>query len=191
MTQKNCHAVVGLGATGLSVIQFLTQQGFPVVAMDTREDPPNAAEFRQKYPHIPLYTAQWPEEVLEGATIVVSPGVSILLPALTRAKAKGAEIIGDIELFARFNQIPVIAITGSNGKSTVTSLVGEMARVAGKKVAVIGNIGTPVLNLFNEPHAHYDLVVMELSSFQLETTYSLQPLVATVLNITPDHLDRY
>ncbi|HRE33426.1 MAG TPA: UDP-N-acetylmuramoyl-L-alanine--D-glutamate ligase, partial [Candidatus Berkiella sp.] len=116
--------------------------------------------------------------------------VAVTTPAIATAKAHGVDIIGDIELFARYNQAPIIAITGANGKSTVTTLVGEMAKAAGRKVAVVGNIGTPVLDVLSQEN-DYDLVVMELSSFQLETTYSLRPIAATVLNITPDHLDRY
>jgi UDP-N-acetylmuramoylalanine--D-glutamate ligase len=125
-----------------------------------------------------------------AATIVVSPGVSLALSALSQARSLGVPLIGDIELFARYNTVPVIAITGSNGKSTVTTLVGEMAKCAGKNVAVLGNIGTPVLDGFEQNHA-MDLIVLELSSFQLESTYRLEALVATVLNISPDHLDRH
>lgn len=185
------YIVIGLGITGLSCINFLTKKGLPVVVMDTREIPPQLETFKKQYPNLTVYTGNtWPQEFLNHAkAIIVSPGISINHPAILQAKRAGAEIMGDVELFAQFNQSPVIAITGSNGKSTVTTLVGEMARIAGKKVAVIGNIGVPVLDALSQPQ--YDLIVMELSSFQLETTSSLHPLAATVLNITPDHMDRY
>jgi UDP-N-acetylmuramoylalanine--D-glutamate ligase len=185
------YVVIGLGITGLSCIDFLVNQGLPVLAMDTRQTPPQLDSTQTRYPSLSIYTGEsWPQDRLNQAkAIVVSPGVSTAHPAIVLAKQAGAEIIGDVELFARFNQAPVIAITGANGKSTVTTLVGEMARAAGKQVAVIGNIGVPVLNALQ--NASHDLIVMELSSFQLETTSSLRPLAATVLNITPDHMDRY
>jgi UDP-N-acetylmuramoylalanine--D-glutamate ligase len=192
MKNKGLYIVIGLGVTGLSCARFLSRQHLPFVMMDTREAPPNLQAFREQYPDVEVYTGKhWPQSVLnEAKCLVVSPGVAIATPCIQEAKAKGVEILGDIELFARFNRVPVIAITGANGKSTVTTLVGEMALAAGKKVAVIGNIGTPVLDAFNEQQDD-DLIVMELSSFQLETTSSLRPIAATVLNITPDHLDRY
>lgn len=192
MKNTSLHIVIGLGLTGLSCIRFLSQHRLPFVVMDSRENPPNLEKFRLEYPGVAVYTGTaWPQELLnQAACLVVSPGVPIAMPAIQTANAHGVEIIGDIELFARHNQVPVIAITGANGKSTVTTLVGEMAKAAGKKVAVIGNIGTPVLEALAAPQ-DYDLMVMELSSFQLETTRSLRPLAATVLNITPDHMDRY
>ncbi|MBS0290561.1 MAG: UDP-N-acetylmuramoyl-L-alanine--D-glutamate ligase [Proteobacteria bacterium] len=186
------HIVIGLGATGLSCVRFLKKQQIPLVVMDTRDAPPNLAAFKETYPEIPVFTGTWPQATLNSAkALVVSPGVAVSHSAIQTAKAHGVEVIGDIELFARVNKTPVIAITGANGKSTVTTLVGEMAKQAGKKVAVIGNIGTPVLDIFDNDFFELDLIVMELSSFQLETTYQLKPLAATVLNITPDHLDRY
>ncbi len=193
MSKNNLHIIIGLGATGLSCVRFLKKQQIPFVVMDTRESPPNLANFKAQYPDVEVYTGkQWPQELLNSATaLVVSPGVAVAIPPIQQAKAKGAQIIGDIELFARFNKAPIVAITGANGKSTVTTLVGEMAKSAGKKVAVIGNIGTPVLDIFDEALNELDLIVMELSSFQLETTHTLKPVAATILNITPDHLDRY
>lgn len=189
---KKQIVVIGLGVTGLSCVDYLLKQGEAVVAMDTREQPTLLKEVQQRYPHLPLYLGEktWPQAILnEAKALVVSPGVAISHPAIVLAKEAGVEIIGDVELFARVNHTPVIAITGSNGKSTVTSLVGDMAKLSGKRVAVIGNIGVPVLSMdFSQ---HYDLIVMELSSFQLETTSSLKPVAATVLNISPDHMDRY
>jgi UDP-N-acetylmuramoylalanine--D-glutamate ligase len=189
---KNLHIVIGLGATGVSCIRFLTKRGIPVMAMDTRDAPPNVSELQHLYPDVRIYTGpHWPQEILNSAKVlVVSPGVSIKIAPIQEAKSKGVAVVGDIELFAQYNKAPVIAITGANGKSTVTTVVGEMAKCAGKKVAVVGNIGTPVLDIFQD-NATFDLIVMELSSFQLETTHTLKPIAATVLNITPDHLDRY
>lgn len=186
------YVVIGLGLSGLSCIEFLIEKGSKMVAMDTRTAPPQLATCQARYPQISIYTGDtWPQSLLNDAkAIVVSPGVSVQHPAILEAKAKGVDIIGDIELFARFNKAPIIAITGSNGKSTVTTIVGEMSIHSGKKTAILGNIGTPALNALSN-NASYDLVVMELSSFQLETTHSLKPLVATVLNVTPDHMDRY
>ncbi len=193
MNKTNLHVVIGLGFTGQSCVRFLKKQQLPMVVMDTRASPPNLAEFKKQHPDIDVYTGnQWPQEILNTASaLIVSPGVAVNIPPIQQARAKGVDIIGDIELFARFNKAPVIAITGANGKSTVTTLVGEMAKACGKKVAVVGNIGTPVLDIFDEDLSQLDLIVMELSSFQLETTISLKPLAATILNITPDHLDRY
>lgn len=186
------YIVIGLGLTGRSCIDFLLTQGQTVIAMDTREAPVTLDEIQKCYPTLKVFTGEntWPQVILNQAkTLIVSPGVPITHPAIVEAKQAGAEVIGDVELFARMNRVPVIAITGSNGKSTVTALVGEMARLSGKQVAVIGNIGVPVLSMYKK--VDYDLIVMELSSFQLETTSSLNPIVATVLNITPDHMDRY
>ncbi len=190
---SNLHIVIGLGATGLSCVKFLTKQNVPVIVMDTRESPPNLKDFLEAFPEVMVFTGNdWPQDVLNSAkALVVSPGVAISIAPIQQAAKAGVEIIGDIELFARNIHIPIIAITGANGKSTVTTLVGEMAQCAGKKVAVVGNIGTPVLTLFDQGFVDVDLIVMELSSFQLETTHQLRPLAATVLNITPDHLDRY
>lgn len=192
MQNRTLYVVIGLGITGLSCVRFLSRRKLPFVVMDSRDTPPNLQAFREQYPDITVYTGKdWPQRVLnEAKCLVVSPGVSIATPSIQEAKAQGVEILGDIELFARFNQVPVIAITGANGKSTVTTLVGEMAKAAAKKVAVVGNIGTPVLDVLANEQEN-DLIVMELSSFQLETTSSLRPIAATVLNITPDHLDRY
>ena len=121
--------------------------------------------------------------------LVVSPGVSLQEPVIAAARARGIEAVGDVELFARECRAPVVAITGSNGKSTVTSLVGAMCKEAGMDTAVGGNIGVPVLELLRSPAP--EVYVLELSSFQLETTASLNARAATVLNITADHMDRY
>ena len=178
--------IIGLGKTGLSCVTYFRQRGITPVVMDTRENPPGKeslpAECR-------LLTGPLDADTLCSASLIVaSPGVALATPALQVAKAAGVEIVGDIELFAREAKAPIVAITGSNGKSTVTALVGLMAAEAGFKVGVGGNIGTPALDLLLQPA---DLYVLELSSFQLETTSSLKPAAAVILNLSEDHLDRY
>ena len=182
--------IVGLGKTGLSCARYLSQQGLPFVMMDTRENPPGVMAFRERFPEVPLHLGGFNEHWLMAADeLVVSPGISLAEPAIVQAIEHGANAIGDIELFCRAVEKPVIAITGSNGKSTVTTLIGEMVRQAGLNVAVGGNIGTPVLDLLGDDSV--DIYVLELSSFQLETTHSLRAAAATVLNISADHMDRY
>tara|TARA_R110000751_G_scaffold307911_1_gene435114 strand:- start:30974 stop:32236 length:1263 start_codon:yes stop_codon:yes gene_type:complete len=171
-----------MGLTGLSCVRFLLAKGANVIAMDSRN------ELTLKL-DIPLILGELQvARLIQADLIVLSPGVDLYTPAIQKAVEAGVHVIGDIELFAQFNRAPVIAITGSNGKSTVTHLVVDMCKAAGKKVLMGGNIGVPALDLLEQ---EADLVVLELSSFQLETTYSLMPLAATVLNITEDHLDRH
>lgn len=182
--------VIGLGKTGISCIRYLVEQGIPVMAMDTRENPPGLDEMRKNWPQIPIHIGSLDAALLlQAKELIVSPGLSLQEPAIASAIAQGIPAIGDIELFARAAKAPIVGITGSNAKGTVTTLVGDMGRKAGKKVLVGGNIGTPALDLLFEPTP--DLYVLELSSFQLETTYSLKAAAATILNISPDHLDRY
>ncbi|WJG08730.1 UDP-N-acetylmuramoyl-L-alanine--D-glutamate ligase [Aliiglaciecola sp. LCG003] len=180
---QNKHVVVvGLGLTGQSCVRFLQSQGAKVTAMDTN---PNKAMPED----VTLLTGEFDQGVLCSADMVVlSPGIDPRIGAVQGAISAGIEVIGDVELFARFNTIPVIAITGSNGKSTVTSLVAEILNCAGIKALMGGNIGTPVLELL---HADAEYLVLELSSFQLETLSSLAPVSATILNVTEDHLDRH
>jgi UDP-N-acetylmuramoylalanine--D-glutamate ligase len=182
--------VVGLGATGLSCARFLASRNVEVAVTDSREQPPAVERIREELPDVALFLGGFDAGVFARAErIVVSPGVSVQDGLIAAARRRGVEVIGDIELFARSVHAPVIAITGSNGKSTVTTLVGEMARRAGRQVRVGGNIGVPALDLIDavEP----DLYVLELSSFQLETVTSLRCHAAVVLNISPDHMDRY
>ncbi|MDT9587487.1 MAG: UDP-N-acetylmuramoyl-L-alanine--D-glutamate ligase [Candidatus Arsenophonus melophagi] len=178
--------IIGLGQTGLSCINFfLLRQVVPRV-IDTRRTPPNKSKLSTEVEH---HYGSWNTEwLMEADLIVVSPGVSLDTKELKIAADNGIEIIGDIELFCREARKPIIAITGSNGKSTVTALVGEMAKAANLKVAVGGNIGTPALTLLAK---NYDLYVLELSSFQLETVSSLKAAAAVILNVTEDHIDRY
>ncbi len=182
-------AVIGTGITGLSVARFLAQQKQAFVLLDTRMSPPNIETIKNEFPGLQVELGELsPNTLLSCEEIILSPGVSLDTPAIAVAKAAGIPVVGDIEIFVRFAKAPIIAITGSNAKSTVTTLVGEMATKAGIKVAVGGNLGTPALELLADD---VELYVMELSSFQLETVTKLNAKVATILNISADHLDRY
>lgn len=182
--------IVGLGRSGLSAARHLLRRGWELAATDTRADPPGLAEFRELAPRATVRLAGLDVALLAGVALVVaSPGVSLAEPLLVSARALGIDVVGDIELFAREAQAPTVAITGTNGKSTVTTLVGRMAERAGWPVAVGGNLGTPALDLL-APDAPR-LYVLELSSFQLETTRSLRLVAGAVLNVTADHMDRY
>ncbi|GGY62756.1 UDP-N-acetylmuramoylalanine--D-glutamate ligase [Cellvibrio zantedeschiae] len=182
-------AVIGTGITGLSVARFLAQQQKAFVLLDTRTCPPNIEKIKAEFPEIQLELGELNvDTLLSCEEIIVSPGISVETPAIAAAKAANIPVVGDIELFVRYAKAPIVAITGSNAKSTVTTLVGEMASKAGIKVAVGGNLGTPALELLADD---IELYVMELSSFQLETVTKLNAKVATILNISADHLDRY
>ncbi len=161
-----------------------------LAGMDSRSTPPEIASLRRELPQVPIITGVIDLELLcRAERIVLSPGISRWDPRIEQAAAAGVEVVGDVELFARLAPAPIVAITGSNGKSTVTTLVAAMARAAGLRVEAGANLGEPVLALLQRQPA--DLYVLELSSFQLETTQSLQAAAAVVLNITPDHMDRY
>ncbi len=182
--------IVGLGRTGVSCARHLAARGHRLVVTDTRAEPPGLAELRRVVPEAATALGGFDPAVLDGADqIVVSPGVSLAEPFLQQAAARGLDLVGDIELFAREAGGRVIGITGTNGKSTVTTLVGEFARAAGIEARVGGNLGAPALDLLEGPPA--EMYVLELSSYQLETTHSLQLESGAVLNVTPDHLDRY
>jgi UDP-N-acetylmuramoylalanine--D-glutamate ligase len=198
MSVRNRHVVVlGLGVTGLSAARWAARRGARVRVADTRAEPPAAARLAAELPRVPVVTGPFTDATLAGAElIIISPGVPKDQAPVAAALARGAELVGDVELFARV--LPrgqkLIAVTGSNGKTTVSALTGELARAAGLRVAVVGNIGEPVLDVLAEHERGApwpDVFVVELSSFQLETTISLQPVVATVLNVTENHLDRY
>ena len=178
--------IIGLGLTGLSCVDFFLARGVTPRVMDTRISPLGLEKLPES---VARHTGSLNEDWLLAADLIIaSPGIAVAHPALTRAADAGVEIVGDIELFCREAQAPIVAITGSNGKSTVTTLVGEMAKAAGVNVGVGGNIGLPALMLL-EPNR--ELYVLELSSFQLETTFSLKAAAATILNVTEDHMDRY
>lgn len=189
ITTDKKRIIVGLGSTGLSVARFLAGRGLPFGVADTRQHPPGLDQLKRFAPMADLYLGELDADVLCSAVeLVVSPGIALSTPALQQARKAGVKLVGDIELFAREAKAPIIAITGSNAKSTVTTLVGEMARAANIRVAVGGNIGTPALDLLDH---NAGLYVLELSSFQLETTERLNAEVATVLNVSEDHMDRY
>ena len=181
--------VVGLGATGLSMARYLHRQGEPFRVVDTRAHPPQLAPLQASCPDVTVHCGPFSAATFAGASrILLSPGVAPQEPTLAQARAAGVSMEGDIALFARVARAPIAAITGSNGKSTVTALLGEMARAAGLRVGVGGNLGTPALDLLADD---IDLYVLELSSFQLETTDALNARVATVLNLSEDHIDRH
>jgi UDP-N-acetylmuramoylalanine--D-glutamate ligase len=189
--------VLGLGATGLSAARWAARHGAKVSVADTRSDPPRAATLRSELPQVPLATGPITAATLADAElIVISPGLAKDQPPVQDAVARGVELVGDIELFA--HALPrgqkLLAITGSNGKTTVTALTSELLRASGLDAAALGNIGEPVLDALAayERGARWpDVLVLELSSFQLETTSSLEPTAAAVLNVSENHLDRY
>ncbi len=184
--------VLGLGDTGLSALRWLHRQGARLSVADTREIPPGIATLESELPSVKLHTGVFTETVFNDAEIIViSPGVPMAEPMVQNALKRGVPVVGDVELFAQYKpaSAKVIAITGVNGKSTVTTLVGEMCKAAGLKTVVAGNIGLPVLDTLHGETP--DVYVLELSSFQLETTNSLNADAATVLNISEDHMDRY
>lgn len=181
--------VVGLGVTGLSCVRYLSACGVQVAVADSRDVPPGLESLNQEFPDIAVFLGPFENAFFDSAErLVVSPGVPVSTPQIEAARRRGTPVIGDIELFVRAAKAPIVAITGSNGKSTVTTLLGEMASASGIKVAVGGNLGTPALDLLDDA---VELYVLELSSFQLETTETLQAAVAAVLNVSPDHMDRY
>lgn len=188
--REGLRVVVGLGKTGLSCVRFLRARGYQVAVNDTRLTPPNLAELNAEFPEVEVSLGRLDEALLLCAQeIITSPGISINEPELLSARVDaGISVIGDIELFCRATTKPIVAITGSNAKSTVTTLVGLMAENAHIKVGVGGNLGTPVLELL-DPET--ELYILELSSFQLETTQSLKAAAAIVLNVSEDHMDRY
>jgi UDP-N-acetylmuramoylalanine--D-glutamate ligase len=189
--------VLGLGQTGLSLARWLARRGARVRVADTREAPPCAEALHQALPGVRVETGPFVASTFDGAEMIaISPGVAKDQPAIAAAVAAGATLVGDVELFARCLPVgqKVLAITGTNGKTTVTALTGALGEAAGLTTTVAGNIGTPVLDVLSrhEDGAPWpDLFVLELSSYQLETTASLELAAATVLNVSPNHLDRY
>lgn len=182
--------VIGIGLTGQACLRYLLERGESVIAMDTRPSLPQFDALELEYVNIPFVLGDIADsQLLQADQIIVSPGFPLEHPSLLKAKALGIPIIGDIELFAREVDVPIVAITGSNGKSTVTTLVAHLLHAMGKRVGLGGNIGIPALDLLKQDKP--DFYVLELSSFQLESTFSLHPFVASILNVTPDHLDRH
>jgi len=191
ITQYSAATVVGLGATGYSVVRYLRARGLQVTVLDSRTSPPMASQLTESYPEVRVVFGRFETiDVDQARLIVASPGVALKEPILQSAKLEGAHIVGDVELFFEENKKPLIAITGSNGKSTVTTLVGKMVKAGGLTPLVAGNIGKPVLDALTDSEG-YDIAVLELSSFQLETTSQVPAESAAILNVSADHMDRY
>ncbi|MFD1259491.1 UDP-N-acetylmuramoyl-L-alanine--D-glutamate ligase [Entomomonas asaccharolytica] len=189
ITTSDFYIVVGLGKSGMSLVRYLASQGASFAVADTRSNPPELATLKTDYPQVEVQCGELNVDFLcKAKTLFVSPGLDLKTPALQQAAKRGVKLSGDIDLFSQLAKAPIIAITGSNGKSTVTTLVGEMSKAAGRKVAVGGNLGEPALNLLAD---NIELYVLELSSFQLESCQQLNAEVATLLNVSEDHMDRY
>jgi UDP-N-acetylmuramoylalanine--D-glutamate ligase len=188
---KKHSLILGMGKSGQSAARHLSRLGQPFAAADTRDDAALLAEWQALYPSISLTMGQLPESVLDDvAQIVVSPGIALDMPLIRSARARGIAVRGDIDLALHATELPAVLITGSNGKSTVTALVGELLNAVGVSAGVGGNFGTPALDLLT---TDAQALVLEVSSFQLESTdfAGLSPIAATVLNISQDHLDRH
>ena len=182
--------VFGLGASGFSAVKYLAALGVEVEVQDSRDVAPFYSELTRQFPQVPVQLGQFTTPNLgRGDLAVVSPGISLSEPVIEKIRQQQVEIVGDIELFVRACRAPMLAITGSNGKTTVTTLVGQMLAAQGLNAPVAGNIGMPALDLLEG--AIPDVVVLELSSFQLEATDSLKAKAAAILNLSPDHMDRY
>ncbi|MEQ9023172.1 MAG: Mur ligase family protein, partial [Pseudomonadales bacterium] len=183
------RALIGIGVTGMSVARYLQSKDLAFDVFDTRDNPPNLDAFKTEFPDVRLHLGALDTNDLSSySEVILSPGIDPASNWVQSALQAGAKIIGDIELFARAVNKPVIAITGSNAKSTVTTLVAEMVKAAGIKVGVGGNLGTAALDLLADD---VDMFILELSSFQLELVESLEPAAASILNLSADHMDRY
>ena len=182
------QVVVGLGQSGLSVAHYLAKQGYRVAVTDAQAAPKLAEKLPVEI-EVRQFGAIDAELLQQAARIIISPGISLENDAIVAARQANIPVVSDIQLFCEACTAPIVAITGSNAKSTVTTLVGKMAADAGVNVGVGGNIGVPALTLLD--NADMELAVLELSSFQLETVTNLGAKVATVLNMSPDHLDRH
>ena len=193
MTTKSIesqYVVFGLGKTGLSCARFLARRGEDFTVIDTRVTPPELERLKNLLPDVAVITGASSLALKMGCKVLVlSPGVSRDHPIVAAARRNGSEIVGDIELFARHATATVVAVTGSNGKSTVVTMVEEILRGANLNIRCGGNLGTPALDLLDQ--GQIDCFVLELSSFQLESTETLAPSVACILNVSPDHMDRY
>ena len=187
----NTLSIVGLGATGAAAARYLTARGERVRVIDSRAAPPGLEELRAALPRVDVSLETLDERWLDDASrLLLSPGLPYDLPLAVEARRRGIAVIGDIELFALAARAPVIAVTGSNGKSTVTTLASRMLESQRLRAPAGGNLGPPALDLL-QADADADAYVLEISSFQMETTDSLAPLAATVLNVSSDHLDRH
>ena len=198
--------MLGLGDTGLSMARWLVRRGADVRVADSRAEPPHAARLARELPQVALATGAFSDGTLRGADLIaISPGLDRREAPIARAIGRGVPVAGDVELFAQALKAPIthhpspitpkiLAVTGTNGKSTVTAMTSEICRAAGRETVVAGNIGTPVLDALGaieDGAAAPEIFVLELSSFQLESTASLEPAAAAMLNLTEDHFDRY
>ncbi len=194
MSNQQYKLIVGLGATGMSCVRFLASLGENFKVTDSRNDPPNLDEFQAEFPDVDLELGRFRQSSFDGASeLIVSPGVALAAPEIAAARQKGMPVSGDIDIFSKYATTPIVAVTGSNGKSTVVEILAAILRKAGRNFGLGGNLdGTsfkPALDLLLGEKK--DIYVLELSSFQLETTACLGAEVATILNISEDHLDRY
>ncbi|MEH6910711.1 MAG: UDP-N-acetylmuramoyl-L-alanine--D-glutamate ligase [Oceanicoccus sp.] len=190
VAKNDKQVIVGLGLTGLSCARYLSRKQHFFSVVDSRVNPPGLDIFRKEFPAVAISLGEISDDDLQHASrLLVSPGIGLDQPAIAKAIESGIVVCGDIDLFCEEANAPIVAITGSNGKTTVTTLVGMMVERCGKSVAVGGNIGVPALDLLSEQEP--DIYVLELSSFQLERANILGFEVATVLNISADHMDRY
>lgn len=188
---KKRITIIGMGLTGLSCARYFAAKHLPFRVVDSREMPPMAEQFAQEFPQVEILCGTFYSGLFtKDDLLVVSPGMSLKEPAIAEALAAGAGLSSDIQIFVEVVTQPIIAITGSNGKSTVTTLAGEMLKAVGLDVGVAGNIGVPVLQQLLQ-RQQPDIYVLELSSFQLERLPALGAKVATILNVSEDHMDRY
>ena len=190
MCSPKLFAVIGLGKSGVSCVRYLKKFGYNVVAFDEKKSCAKLLELEKEF-SICTYSNLDNTVLNEADVLVISPGISLKRAEIVSQIKRGADVFGDVELFMREAQAKVVGITGSNGKSTVTALVTQMAKDAGLNVRKGGNFGTPALDLLDYSGSEVDLYVLELSSFQLESVPSLKTVASVVLNISPDHMDRY
>ena len=182
--------ILGIGITGLSCARFLHHHELAFAVNDSRDMPISPGDFKHQFAENTLVLGRWDQALIAQAEVlIVSPGIDINEPTISNAIDKNCDVIGDIELFCRLSDTPIIAVTGSNGKSTVVSMLNYVGNALGYCVQLGGNIGLPVLDQIEQPNV--DFIVLELSSFQLETVKSMKALAATVLNVSDDHLDRH
>ncbi|WP_440874517.1 UDP-N-acetylmuramoyl-L-alanine--D-glutamate ligase [Thalassotalea sp. PLHSN55] len=191
---KNKNIVVlGAGMTGLSCARFLQHHGFVFSINDSRENPELAEQVSEQFPTAQFIQGRWQQTLIAQADVlIVSPGIDLNTPEIAEAINTHTDVIGDVELYARLAKTPILAVTGSNGKSTVVSLLHHVGQTLGVNIALGGNIGVPVLDrLLEEDEQALDMLVLELSSFQLETLHSMTAIATSVLNVSDDHLDRH
>ena len=181
--------VLGAGLTGMSCVRFLAKHQLSCDLNDSRENIINREEFKQSFPGCSLHLGAWNEALIKQAQVIlISPGIDLAAEGLNKLISDDCQVMGDVELFCQVTDKPMVAVTGSNGKSTLVSLLAHIGQSLGKNVALGGNIGVPVLEQLSDDIECY---ILELSSFQLETLKSMKAVAASVLNVSDDHLDRH